>query len=209
MKCEVCGEETPFFTETYDPEEKKSRTIYLCKEHQSKMYKRIVDAMLYMHSEQYTGGILKIPEISDADKEAIKKAMESDDTAMPIIVSPTSERFKDIAKVLDWLYTWGIHIHGMSTEIEDTIRRIGGVAQPVKTYSCENCANENTDICDKCMGPNEAGAKPGKWEQKENCSTCKYDYSPLNARCVGCKVILPVYPHGIEAYQHWESKEGE
>lgn len=84
------------------------------------------------------------------------------------------------------------------------------VAQPVKSYRCKDCANENTDVCDRCMGPNELGAKPGKWEQKENRSTCKYDYSPINARCVGCKVsLLPVvYPHhDMEVYQHWESKE--
>jgi hypothetical protein len=83
------------------------------------------------------------------------------------------------------------------------------VAQPIKSYRCEDCANKDTDVCDGCMGLNESGSKPSKWEQIENCSTCKYDYSPMNARCVGCNVILPVYPHGIFVYQHWKSKEDE
>jgi hypothetical protein len=33
---------------TYDPAEKKARTVYLCEEHQEKLYKRIVDCMLDM-----------------------------------------------------------------------------------------------------------------------------------------------------------------
>ena len=50
MKCEICGKEAPYFTETYDPMESKARTIYLCEEHQEKLYKRIVDCMLDMGS---------------------------------------------------------------------------------------------------------------------------------------------------------------
>ena len=80
-------------------------------------------------------------------------------------------------------------------------------AQSIKSYRCEDCANKDTVFCDSCESSNELGSKPSKWEQIENCSTCRYDYSPVSARCVGCKVILPIYPHGIEAYQHWESKE--
>ena len=128
MRCEICGKETPYFTETYDPMEKKSRTIYLCKEHQEKMYKRIVDAMLNMGSEylsEYKRGILKIPEISDADKEAIRKVMEANDTAMPIIqVHPVNHAIRDIGKVLEWLYVNGIGMHGMNEHIEELIRNI-------------------------------------------------------------------------------------
>ena len=46
MKCEICGKEAPYSTKTYDPAEKKTRMIYLCEEHQEKLYMRIVDAML-------------------------------------------------------------------------------------------------------------------------------------------------------------------
>ena len=50
MKCEICGKETPYFTEIDGPMEGKTRTIYLCEEHQERMYKRIVDCMLDMGS---------------------------------------------------------------------------------------------------------------------------------------------------------------
>lgn len=102
------------------------------------------------------------------------------------------------------LYIMRNNVMACMIGVDDTPMK---VAQPTKFYRCEDCANKDTDVCDGCMGLNESGSKPSKWEQIENCSTCKYDYSPMNARCVGCNVILPVYPHGISVYQHWESKE--
>lgn len=54
MRCEICGKEAPYSTETYDPMEGKARTICLCKEHQEKMYMRIVDCMLDMGSSYIT-----------------------------------------------------------------------------------------------------------------------------------------------------------
>lgn len=128
MRCEICGKEAPYFTETYDPMEGKVRTIYLCEEHQEKMYMRIVDAMLYMGSErlgEYKKGVLKVPEITDADKEAIRKVIEANDTAMPIIqVHPMKDTIRDIGKVLEWLYIRGIGMHGMNDNIEKLLRDI-------------------------------------------------------------------------------------
>lgn len=129
MRCEICGKEAPYFTETYDPMEGKVRTIYLCEEHQETMYMRIVDAMLYlMESEHYTEykkGILKVPEVTDADKEAIRKAMEANDTAMPIIqVHPMKNTIRDIGRVLVWLYNNGILMNGRDEHIEELLRNI-------------------------------------------------------------------------------------
>lgn len=128
MRCEFCGENAPYFTETYDPMRKRVRTIYLCEEHQKKMYMRIVDAMLHMGSErlnEYKKGILKLPEATDADKEAIRKAMEANDKTIPIIqIHPMKDTIRDIGKVLEWLYYRGIPIHGMDEEIEELLRNI-------------------------------------------------------------------------------------
>ena len=128
MKCEICGKEAPYFTETYDPMEGKVRTIYLCEEHQEKMYMRIVDAMLYMGSErlgEYKNGILKVPEVTDADKEAIRKVMETNDTAMPIIQTrPMKDTIRDIGAVLAWLYAKGVLLHGMDEHIEALLNNI-------------------------------------------------------------------------------------
>ena len=128
MKCEICGKEAPYFTETYDPMEKKSRTIYLCEEHQEKMYKRIIDTMLNMGSEyiiEYNTRILKLPESLDVDKEAIRQVMATNNTAMPIIqVHPVNDKIRDIGKVLEWLYVNGIGMHGMNEHIEELIRNI-------------------------------------------------------------------------------------
>lgn len=38
MNCEICGQIAPFFTETYCPKMQKSRTIWLCKEHQNELF---------------------------------------------------------------------------------------------------------------------------------------------------------------------------
>ena len=111
MKCEVCGEDAPFFTETYDPRMHKSRIIYLCERHQCVLFDKINDV---------------IPETRAA--RAIREAM--DDKPMPIVAPPKLHwdmaRMKDIAKVLEWLYIGGVHIHGTNEEIEAAIRRIGG-----------------------------------------------------------------------------------
>lgn len=128
MRCEVCGKEAPYSTETYDPIEGKARTICLCEEHQEKMYMKIVDAMLYMGSErlgEYKKGILKLPEVTDADKEAIRKAMEANDKAIPIIqVHPMKDTLRDIGKVLEWLYVCGIGTHSKNEYIEELLRNI-------------------------------------------------------------------------------------
>lgn len=41
------------------------------------------------------------------------------------------------------------------------------VTQSIKSYRCEDCANENTNVCDRCMGLNEPGSKPSNWKQKD------------------------------------------
>lgn len=61
--------------------------------------------------------------------ERIKEAM--DDKPMPIIptpivITPAERQRKDLAKVLEWLYIGGVHIHGTDEEIEAAIKRIGG-----------------------------------------------------------------------------------
>jgi len=128
MRCEICGKEAPYFTETYDPMEKKARTIYLCEEHQEKMYRRIVDTMLNMGSEyiiEYNTRILKLPESLDVDKEAIRKMLEANDKAIPIIQEPPmNDKIRDIGKVLAWLYSQGILINGRDDEIEELLRNI-------------------------------------------------------------------------------------
>lgn len=45
MKCEVCGEEAKFFTETYNPSTKSNRTVWLCERHQADMFRRIDGAL--------------------------------------------------------------------------------------------------------------------------------------------------------------------
>lgn len=40
-KCEVCGKEAPFFTDTYDPLKKVNRNICLCSVHQHELYVEI------------------------------------------------------------------------------------------------------------------------------------------------------------------------
>ncbi len=107
MKCEICGEDAHFFSETYDPHKDKTRFIYLCEKHQREFYDRMNDA---------------ISEIKAV--EAIREVM--DDKPMPIVITPAERQRKDLAKVLEWLYIGGVHIHGMNDEIEDAIRRIGG-----------------------------------------------------------------------------------
>ena len=129
MRCEICGKEAPYFTETYDPMEGRQRTIYLCEEHQEKMYMGIVDAMLYiMESERYSEykkGILKIPEVTDADKEAIRKTIEANDKAIPLIqVHPMKDVIRDIGIVLVWLYNNGILMNGRDEQIEELLRNI-------------------------------------------------------------------------------------
>lgn len=192
MKCEICGQDAPFFTETYDPEEDKARFIYLCEEHQNKMYRKVVDAMLDMGSLYITeseesavirrkmrynyrhnwqgndccmncmhpflgpagltcnvigGRIYKgdtcsafkrrayiinegTPDerILERDTDAITKAIKEsmDNRPIPIVTTPTEKQRKDIAKVLEWLYIGGVHIHGTDEKIEAAIRRIGG-----------------------------------------------------------------------------------
>lgn len=129
MKCEICGKGgLYFFTETYDPVEKKSRTIFLCEEHQEKLYKRIIDAMLDMGSErlnEYKNGTLKIPEVTDADKEAIRKVMEANDKAIPIIQEPPmKDTIRAIGEVLAWLYSKGILMNGRDDQIEELLENI-------------------------------------------------------------------------------------
>ena len=128
MRCEVCGKEAPYFTETYDPAEKKVRTIYLCEEHQEKLYKRIVDTMLDMGSEyivEYNKRILKLPETLDVDEEAIRKMLEANDKAIPIIQEPPmKDTIRDIGEVLAWLYAKGVLLHGMDEHIEELLNNI-------------------------------------------------------------------------------------
>jgi len=50
MKCEVCGEEARFFTETYDPMTKLNRTVWLCEMHQADMFRRIEGALSDMRT---------------------------------------------------------------------------------------------------------------------------------------------------------------
>lgn len=61
--------------------------------------------------------------------ERIKETMDNS-KPMPIVTPPKIHwdiaHMKDIAKVLEWLYIGGVHIHGVDKEIEEAIRRIGG-----------------------------------------------------------------------------------
>lgn len=128
MKCEICGKEAPYSTETYDPMEGRVRTIRLCEEHQERMYMRVVDAMLDMGSEhlsEYKKRVLELPEVTDADREAIRKAMEANDKAIPIIqVHPMKDTVRDIGKVLAWLYSKGILMNGRDDQIEELLENI-------------------------------------------------------------------------------------
>ena len=73
----------------------------------------------------YTKGILKLPEVTDADKEVIRKVMETNDTAMPIIqIHPMKDTIRDIGKVLVWLYSQGILMNGRDEQIEKLLGNI-------------------------------------------------------------------------------------
>ena len=110
MKCEVCGEDAHFFSETYDPHKDKTRFIYLCERHQREFYDKMNDALAEIKAVK-----------------AIKEAMDDRPTPIiPVVITPAERQRKDIAKVLEWLYIGGVHIHGMDEEIEAAIRRIGG-----------------------------------------------------------------------------------
>lgn len=37
LPCARCGKQTPYFTETYDPDERRSMTVPLCEEHQREL----------------------------------------------------------------------------------------------------------------------------------------------------------------------------
>lgn len=41
MKCEICGELTDMFTDTYDPVTKERMIVYLCRRHESMMFNKI------------------------------------------------------------------------------------------------------------------------------------------------------------------------
>lgn len=111
MRCEVCGEDAPFFSETYDPRTNKTRFVYLCEEHQGMLYDKVNDALAEIKAVK-----------------AIKEAM--DDKPMPIIpapiLTPTGECIKEIGEVLSWLYCRGIHMHGIDDGIKATIDHIRG-----------------------------------------------------------------------------------
>ena len=34
-------------------------------------------------------------------------------------------------------------------------------------YRCIDCANEDTNVCDSCMGPNDLKSKPSNWKPKD------------------------------------------
>lgn len=67
-----------------------------------------------------------------SDERIIERIKETMDNSKPMpiipapILTPTGECFKDIAKVLSWMYVRGIHMHGTDEEIEAAIKRIGG-----------------------------------------------------------------------------------
>ena len=42
MKCEVCGEDTDFFTDTYDPLSKSRVVICLCEKHEGILFRKII-----------------------------------------------------------------------------------------------------------------------------------------------------------------------
>lgn len=73
------------------------------------------------------------------------------------------------------------------------------VAQPIRFYCCRDCANENTDICDRCMGPNEFGSKPGNWKPK---------YVPMDCDegriCPRCGKVMILCEDEKTYYQMWE-----
>lgn len=120
MKCEICGKETDLFTEVYDPRTEKHRAIYLCHDHHISLLnsvdwdlKRMKD--FYAYKE----------EMEEIGRKALEKFKEAADNNTIPVLDPT-DGFKDIAKVLAWLYVGGIQIHGVDKEVEAAIRRIGG-----------------------------------------------------------------------------------
>ena len=73
----------------------------------------------------HTPGILKIPEVTDADKEAIRQVMATNSTAIPIVqVHPMKETYRDIATILAWLYSKGVLWHGRDEQIEKLLRNV-------------------------------------------------------------------------------------
>lgn len=45
-RCRICGEPTPYFTDTYDPGEGKAVCIYLCRRHQQELLDTIADYIM-------------------------------------------------------------------------------------------------------------------------------------------------------------------
>lgn len=94
MKCEVCGEEAGFFTETYDPMTKHNRTVWLCEHHQADMFRRIEGALSDMrtmlkYERGYVRGLLTFPDISDESKEKVREQiLNSDEGEIPTIPLP-------------------------------------------------------------------------------------------------------------------------
>ena len=40
--CPICGRPAPYFTDTYDPDERRSMTVPLCEEHQRQLVAMIM-----------------------------------------------------------------------------------------------------------------------------------------------------------------------
>lgn len=84
------------------------------------------EGMTDLKSKPYPKSLLKLPEMTDAEKEAIRKNIEANDTTvLPLIeIHPVNNVIRDIGKVLEWLYIRGIGMHGMNEKIEELLRNI-------------------------------------------------------------------------------------
>lgn len=56
-KCEICGVETTFFTDTINPENMEHRLIFLCRGHQIALFKNIKAYLIDKRVERIENGM--------------------------------------------------------------------------------------------------------------------------------------------------------
>lgn len=70
------------------------------------------------------------------------------------------------------------------------------VAQPARTYSCDDCANKDSDICDRCQAcPEESPMIPSKWRPLD-CDEGRI--------CPICGKVMILGEDEKTYYQKWE-----
>lgn len=94
-------------------------------------------------------------------------------------------------------------LYSMKNNMMATMMFEGGVktkvVQPVKSYPCGDCANENTDVCDSCVIPNESGSRPSNWKPKDTPKDC--DEGRI---CPKCGKVMTLCVDERFYYQTWE-----